>query len=139
MAFGEARRIGVWLSDDDLDEIHIDVTLDLARRAGSWSSEGALPWVWARRRVMAMVHDHIGQFGVELDDVAEDVAPAIAGRIDDPIALLHRMADHDSRVTALLHQLAGASGRDVAIWVSSGSRCRRATAARLSRSGRTIR
>jgi hypothetical protein len=54
MAFGEARRIGVWLSDDDLEEVHIDVTLDLARRARSWSPGGALPWNWARRRVLSM-------------------------------------------------------------------------------------
>lgn len=64
-----------------------------------------------------LVHDHIGQFGAELDDVAEDAAPEIAGRVEDPMAVLHRMADHDPRVTALLHQLAGASDRNVAVWV----------------------
>lgn len=117
MAYREGRRIGVWLSADDLDEIQIDVALDLARRAPSWDPEGSYPWTWAKRSVLAMGHAHIGQFGEELDDVEDAAEPEPVDRLDDPVAVLLDLADHHPRVTALLHHLGGASDRDVAIWV----------------------
>ena len=114
----EARRVGVFLTDDEVQEIHIDVTLDLARRAKAWSPDGALPWVWARRRVLAAVHAHIGQFHDEVDDLAEPETPEPVERIDDPLPVLRAIGAHDRRVTALLDLLTDASDRDIAIWLA---------------------
>lgn len=119
----------------DLDGIALDVCLDLAARAGSWDpGGGALPWVWADRRVRGIVARHAGTYGRELDEAgprarAADEAgppPAFTGEdLDEDAALaalaarhpacalladaLGRLAERDRRVF-LLFETQKASG-----------------------------
>jgi hypothetical protein len=54
---------------DDLDGIVFEVCFELASVAGAWSPEGgALPWVWARRRVANVVDRVLGQWAEPLDE-----------------------------------------------------------------------
>jgi hypothetical protein len=77
--FGPAIRPGVavvarrlhasHLTPEDIDGIVLDVCLDLLKRAGSWDPNGgALPWVWAERRVLRIVSDFVGQYGSPFDE-----------------------------------------------------------------------
>jgi hypothetical protein len=63
------RRRGVeWLERDDLDGLLVDACLALVDVAGRWDpAGGALPWVWARHRLEAVVDRHVGQHADELD------------------------------------------------------------------------
>lgn len=65
-----ARRLhATHLTTEDIDGMVLDVCLDLLKRAGSWDPNGgALPWVWAERRVLRIVSDFIGQYGSPFDD-----------------------------------------------------------------------
>jgi hypothetical protein len=65
-----ARRLhAAHLTPEDIDGMVLDVCLDLLRRAGSWDPDGgALPWVWAERRVLRIVSDFVGQYGPPFDE-----------------------------------------------------------------------
>jgi DNA-directed RNA polymerase specialized sigma24 family protein len=64
---------------DDLDAIVFEVCFELASVAGAWSPEGgALPWVWARRRVANAVDRVLGQWAEPLDE------PRLAGAGAEP-------------------------------------------------------
>src|SRR3546814_10954188 len=52
----EARRIDIRIGDDDVLDLSLDAAIDLAKIARAWQPGGALPWVWARRRIAALVH-----------------------------------------------------------------------------------
>jgi hypothetical protein len=57
------------LTADDLDGLAVDVCLDLLHRAGSWDPDGgALPWVWAQRRIVTRVASYVGRYGATYDD-----------------------------------------------------------------------
>jgi hypothetical protein len=61
------------LDRDDLDGLVFEVCFELAAVAGAWSPDGgALPWVWARHRVVNVVDRVLGQWAEPLD--AERVA-----------------------------------------------------------------
>jgi hypothetical protein len=67
------ERMGVRLTADDLDELVMEVALALAEVAGSWRPDGgALPWVWAEKRVTNAVSRHIGQHHDDLDEAVLD-------------------------------------------------------------------
>ena len=69
----------------------IDAVDALADVAGSWKPDGAWPWVWARHRVRAVVHDHVGTFASALDEEHLSIeAQAPVERIEDPRAVLRR-------------------------------------------------
>ena len=54
---------------DDLDGIVFEVCFELASVAAAWSPDGgALPWVWARRRVANVVDRVLGQWAEPLDE-----------------------------------------------------------------------
>src|SRR5262249_44511019 len=58
----EARRVtGRRLRDDDIEAMTCDAGLMLAALADAWRPDGgALPWVWGRRRITALVADYLG-------------------------------------------------------------------------------
>lgn len=68
------------LTADDIAGLAMEVCLDLVPRAGSWDPDGgALPWVWAQRRIVSRVAAYVGQYGATYDEggrpaPVEDVA-----------------------------------------------------------------
>jgi hypothetical protein len=58
----DVRRIsGRRLRDDDIEAMTCDACLMLASLADAWRPDGgALPWVWARHRITALVADYLG-------------------------------------------------------------------------------
>jgi DNA-directed RNA polymerase specialized sigma24 family protein len=59
------------LTGEDVDALAFDVCLALVPRAGSWDPNGgALPWVWAERRIVSLVAAYVGQYGASFDETA---------------------------------------------------------------------
>jgi len=115
----EARRIDVRIGDDDVYDLTLDAAIDLGKLAPSWDPDGALPWVWARRRVTALVHHHVGTFADELDDSHLDLeAPRAVARVEAPRQVLRDAARRHPAAHELEQRLtAAASARDVEIWL----------------------
>jgi hypothetical protein len=131
-----ARRLHAsHLTPEDLDAMVLDVCLDLLKRAGSWDPNGgALPWVWAERRVLRIVSDFVGQYGSSFDetfppghepegggvpfpdlDVGEDEALALLARKIPSVALfaeaLEAVTDRErNRQVLLLYELQRSAG-----------------------------
>lgn len=111
---------GTELTRAEVDELLHDVVLELHDRAAAWRPDGgALPWVWAERRIANVVDRHLGLFTDPLDHdrVAEleDRAAGGAGAGPTPIAsdveppsmvLLERLVGRDDRVRLLCEALA---------------------------------
>lgn len=81
LEFGEAVRAKVrrivrsqratHLTNEDIDALVFDACLALVPRAGSWDPDGgALPWVWAERRLVTLVAAYVGQYGESYDETA---------------------------------------------------------------------
>jgi hypothetical protein len=96
------------LTADDLDGLTMEVCLDLVPRAGSWDPDGgALPWVWAERRIVSRVAAFVGQYGVSYDEGAppsscpsvEDVA--FVGDDSGEDEVLDRLASWSSECALL--------------------------------------
>ena len=106
------------LEPEDVDAMALDVCLDLVPRAGSWDPDGgALPWVWAERRIVAMVGRTIGQYGRPLDERldVEDPGGGPAVDLDDGEALV-RLAAVSEACALVVEALATAlSERDRAV------------------------
>ena len=113
------RARGLTLVRDEVDGLVLEACLAIAAVATAWSPEGgALPWVYARRRIENCVDRFVGQHALSLDalgpDVLEDAAPrrhrgAAGGRplvdafadlaaVDERCRLLHDALDR-ARVT----------------------------------------
>jgi hypothetical protein len=75
--------------------------------------------VWARRRVTALVHEHVGTFARELDDAHEAIeAPPVVPPAPEPREVLHRVAQHHPAARRLERRLIeAASERDASIWL----------------------
>lgn len=106
------RSLGQTAVDpDDLHGLTMDACMELADLAASWRPDGgALPWVWAERRLRRLASDFVGQWSVELDEAVLDLPEAApAAGVDDPeeLELLLRLA-HDWPVADLLVQALGA-------------------------------
>lgn len=103
------RRLGVEsVPREELDGLVIDACLELQGCAESWDPEGgAVPWVWAERRLLAVVSRWVGQHADSIDDrhevidlvVTSSGAPAVEpsplellARLDDPTCRLLREA-----------------------------------------------
>ena len=104
------RRLGVEsVPREELDGLVIDACLELQGCAESWDPEGgAVPWVWAERRLLAVVSRWVGQHADSIDDRHEVIdlvmtssgaAPAVEpsplellARLDDPTCRLLREA-----------------------------------------------
>jgi DNA-directed RNA polymerase specialized sigma24 family protein len=119
-----ARRRLPSISPDDLEALVFDACLALARVAPSWRSDaGALPWVWARGRIVALVEAALPLRSCALPD-EEDLpaSPPTLGSAcpDDPDVgmVLARLAERDHRVALLavaMHESVGL--RDGGIWL----------------------
>jgi len=56
------------LPHDEIEGVVIEVCIDLFGRAAGWSSDGgAMPWVWAERRIANLVDSVLGQHSDPLD------------------------------------------------------------------------
>ncbi len=115
----EARRIDVHIGGDDLLDLTLDAAVELGKLARAWDPDGALPWVWARRRITALVHDHVGTFADELDERHLQLEePRCVERIDDPLGVLRSLADRHPSAQHLERRLRlVASDRDADIWL----------------------
>jgi DNA-directed RNA polymerase specialized sigma24 family protein len=105
-----ARSMGAHhLSAEELDGLTLDVCIELIKLAPSWDAEGgALPWVWANRRVVALVAAHIGQYGPSFDDALHGDVVADRGPTDDDRPdeeTLARLAETEPLVAVLLEAL----------------------------------
>ena len=74
-----ASSRGARLSYDETQELVWDAALAVQAVAGGWSPEGgALPWVWGRHHVAAVVDRHIGQHAEPLERAEQIDGPAAA-------------------------------------------------------------
>jgi len=118
MLRAEARRIEVRIGDEDIFDLTLDAAIDLGKLARSWQPDGAPPWVWARRRIAALVHDHIGTFADELDDTHLDLeAPTTVPATEDRRATLRSLARHHPAARRLDQRLNAVSDRDADIYL----------------------
>lgn len=113
---------GVELPRSEIEELVADLALELYEHAGGWRPEGgALPWVWAARRVANVVDRHLGQFTEELDADRFDRRGAMtgcgrradaAGAGDEPasFAVLERIAAEEPQARLLRDALLVVAG-----------------------------
>lgn len=115
----EARRIDVRIGDDDIYDLTLDAAVEVGRLARAWRPDGALPWVWARRRITSLVHQHVGTFARELDESHLDIeTPALGTAVHDPRGLLRRAARRHPSARQLEARLSAAvTDRDAQIWL----------------------
>ncbi len=96
------------LVDGDLDALTAEACFVLGRLARGWRPDGALPWTWARHRLVNLVDDWSG---ARTDPwPAHDVAEAVparpyAGPEPDAVDTLQRLAASDRRCALLLSAL----------------------------------
>ena len=65
----ELRRVNVRVAADDFSGLVIDAVMAIAECAAGWDpGGGAMPWVWAQRRITRVVARHVGQFADSIDD-----------------------------------------------------------------------
>lgn len=98
------------LGPDDLDDLAAEACFMLGRLARGWQPDGALPWSWARHRLVNLIDDWSGARTIPFDDHAprsDRTAGALAYQGPEPEALdtLERLAVHDSRCALLLAAL----------------------------------
>jgi hypothetical protein len=119
MLRAEARRVDFRIGDEDVFDLTIDAAIDLAKLARGWDPEGALPWVWARKRINRLVHDHIGQLTRELDDEHLDLPePEPTPPMPEPREVLRSAAKRHPAARELERKLtAVATERDASIWL----------------------
>jgi hypothetical protein len=111
-----ARSQGVRrLHDDDREALTIDACLALGRLAPGWDpAGGALPWRWARHRLVALVAAHLGRFGdpVDFDELEAEVQPpAWTGVEHDAVDTLAALADRNQQCALLADALGHAASR----------------------------
>ncbi len=115
-------RLGAPVSAEVLDDLVVDAAIELAGIAGSWDpSKGALPWVWAERRLMGIAVAHVGQYADPIGEADDPVAEArVPDRIEGEIDLrvvLDELAARDARAASLVDRLRVVSPRDAHVWL----------------------
>lgn len=115
------RRLGLdSVPPEELDGLVIDACLELQSCAAAWDpTGGALPWIWAERRLLAVVSRWVGQHADTLDDRGEVIDLIVAsssGASTEPTALevLDRL-DHPTCILLKEALEVVATGRDRAI------------------------
>ena len=118
MLRAEVRRVGAWISDDDVYELTLDAAMALAHHAAAWKPGMAMPWVWARYRIYGLVHDHLGTFTRELEDDMLEAEPVPAGgQVEEPLAVLRSLAARHEAAQRLEERLVAVSERDADIFL----------------------
>lgn len=119
-----ARHLHVELSGQDVRDLTTDAGFVLLDVAAGWDAErGALPWVWAERRIAALVSAHVGQHTDAIDEQAlsEVEAEAAATSLDlDDIEMLETLARLSPKCRLFLDALARVAtprNRDVVLAV----------------------
>ncbi len=110
------------LSGDDLDALALDVCMELLALSRSWDADGgALPWVWAHRRVAMMISAYVGQYASPFEDEhgdgdgPTDVHHPPVDDLPDEVALA-RLARREPLVALLLEALAASTtARDLRV------------------------
>ena len=108
------------LTQEDLDALALDVCMELLPLSHSWDAErGALPWVWANRRVTSIVSRYVGQYASPFDEERRDepgTPPAAdADDLADEVALA-RLARREPLAALLLDALTSlVSTRDLRV------------------------
>jgi DNA-directed RNA polymerase specialized sigma24 family protein len=115
------------LTSEDIDGLALDACLALVPRAGSWDPNGgALPWVWAERRLVSLVAAYVGQYGASYDETGgaragdgPDVAGvAVAGDEPGDDEALDRLATRSPECALLRDALeATCSARDRGVFL----------------------
>src|SRR3712207_6056859 len=74
------RRLGVdVVGAEELDGLVIDACLELQGCASSWDPDGgALPWVWAEKRLLGVASRWVGQHADSLEDREETVGRLVS-------------------------------------------------------------
>lgn len=108
------------LTREDLDALALDVCMALLPISTSWTADGgALPWVWAHRRVAAIVSAYVGQYASPFDEERGDSPTDIhAGDLEDlpDEVALARIARREPLVGLLLDALTSVtSDRDLRV------------------------
>lgn len=108
------RHLGDFgVRDIDADDLHgltMDACFELYDHARSWSpTGGALPWVWADRRMRQLVSRHVGQWSDPIDEEHQALPAA-------PIAGV-RSSDEPDELELL--RIMAKSRRDVANYVDA--------------------
>lgn len=107
----DLHRFGVTPEPGLLSELTTSAVLCLRDCAPGWRPDGgALPWVWAERRLRRMVSDHLGQHhdSLDVDGAAERlVSPPALACSDDPdeVEVLRALAGHRPEAALLLAAL----------------------------------
>jgi len=93
----ELRRHHVHRVDnDDLGGLVLDCAFALVDCAGAWDPDGALPWTWARARLVAVVSAWVGQFAESFEVERHD-------RMGNASTV---WGSHEPAFTDVLHHLA---------------------------------
>lgn len=105
---------------EELEELTLEACFAVADVAGGWRADGgALPWVWARRRIDRLVRGRLLHPEVELPpgwDVEDRAAPAVDDDDVPALAVLERLAAGDERCAALSRVIGSAgAGQDVEV------------------------
>lgn len=155
MVLARFQEVGIWVSGDRLDDLVRDLLVELLDLAPVWRPDGgALPWVWARSRLLAVAFAGLGVLADDLDDchgLAADSGRGVGGPAatasasseaeagaDGAIEVLRRAAHGRPQVALLLEALDGiTSERDRAVWLdvldeqAAGNRSPAVTVAQL--------
>ena len=108
------------LTREDLDALALDVCMALIPISTAWDADGgALPWVWAHRRVATIVSAYVGQYASPFDEERGDRPTGIHAAdpedLPDEVALA-RIARREPLVALLLDALTSvASDRDLRV------------------------
>lgn len=117
----EAFRCGLHLAPGDLDDLTFDACMALAAVSGGWRPDGgALPWVWARRRINALVAGqrqpvHLGlPQGHDIEEVHFD-APDDDADLGATLLSLGKRDERCALLAAALRESVGAC--DAEVWL----------------------
>jgi hypothetical protein len=112
---------------DEVDGVVIEACMDLFERASSWSPDGgAMPWVWAERRIANLVDRTLGQHAdpldVErLDEVLPPRSSVASGTEPEVLDVLRAVAGWQAECALLADALGSvATERDRRVFLEVG-------------------
>jgi hypothetical protein len=121
MVLSAFRRSSIWVHRDQLDDIVRDLVIDLVELAPSWRADGgAMPWNWARQRLVAGAFARLGNFCDDLDESAlvETAAPSVIRTELSVLEVFGRLAREHGTAAVLRQGLEQCvSRRDQTIWL----------------------